>query len=757
MKTNLLITPLSETAQSAWQQLSPFWRGAGIGLLIFFTLTAFITGWYFVTGLSPWLTTAVVTALGITGLLVLTFLFRYLFQLLKPIPLLFLALFLATVAAVIILREFISFWPDTFFYTWAGSFMLAFLLGTGALVTLFNHPGIKPKRLATASLFVSFAWIIAGTYWVTSTGHDPYPTEFIPPPAAVQLLEQQGVPSPLAAGTYKTEQFSYGSGTDPHRLHFGKAVRYSTPSVDATHLLPKWKGKKKKWRERYWGFGLSNFPLNGIVYAPIGEGPFPIVLMVHGNHTMEDFSEEGYAYLGQHLASRGFIAVSVDENFINGTWSGDFRGKEMPARAWLLLKHLEQWRSWNQDSGHALQGKADLDNVLLMGHSRGGEAVAIAAAYNTLPYFPDNTEEPFNFQFGIKGVIALAPTDYRYFRKIKLENINYLSLQGSYDDDESGFFGLRQLRRIEYTPQPADTPGKQQPRYVKAGVYIQGANHGQFNSTWGRYDYGGMMSRLLNTYPMISGEEQRKIAKAYVTAFAEQTVHEKEQYKPFLQYAGTGVNWLPGVNLVNTYYDSETRILQDYEEDLDVTQGRDGLEIRAENLVVWKEEKLTYKNSRSQDNHAVTLGWNQASPEVAYTLKWAEPLELKESSELLFAAAAGDVEILPADSTGSGEESAAVPDFTVELIDGAGNRSRVVLSSLQPLQPRYRAQYLKPSGMNADRMGPAWEPNLGTYRLPVKQFVQSNPALNPSFIQSVRFVFDQTNRGVVVLDEIGVQ
>ena len=47
-----------------------------------------------------------------------------------------------------------------------------------------------------------------------------------------------------------------------------------------------------------------------------------MILTVHGNHGMEHHSDPGYAYLGEHLSSRGFVMVSVDENFINGTWSG---------------------------------------------------------------------------------------------------------------------------------------------------------------------------------------------------------------------------------------------------------------------------------------------------------------------------------------------------------------------------------------------------------------------------------------------------
>ena len=51
---------------------------------------------------------------------------------------------------------------------------------------------------------------------------------------------------------------------------------------------------------------------------PEGEGPFPLTLIVHGNHNMIDYSDDGYGYLGSLLASRRIIAVSVDENFLNG-------------------------------------------------------------------------------------------------------------------------------------------------------------------------------------------------------------------------------------------------------------------------------------------------------------------------------------------------------------------------------------------------------------------------------------------------------
>ncbi|MDZ7646021.1 MAG: hypothetical protein U5K54_01925 [Cytophagales bacterium] len=111
---------------------------------------------------------------------------------------------------------------------------------------------------------------------------------------------------------------------------------------------------------------------------------------------------------------------------MNGTWSGDFAGKEMQTRGWLLLQHLNVWRQWNQTNDHQVFGKVDIDQIALIGHSRGGEAIAIAAAFNDLDFYPDNALLKFDFHFNIRSLISLAPTDRRYTRRLKLSNVNYL-------------------------------------------------------------------------------------------------------------------------------------------------------------------------------------------------------------------------------------------------------------------------------------------------------------------------------------------
>src|SRR4029079_16983253 len=82
--------------------------------------------------------------------------------------------------------------------------------------------------------------------------------------------------------------------------------------------------------------------------------------------------------------------------------------------------------------------KVDMNNIGLMGHSRGGEAVGIAAAFNRLSHYPDDANVKFNFNFNIKSVFAIAPVDGQYRPAgvpNPLENVNYMVIHGSHDGD----------------------------------------------------------------------------------------------------------------------------------------------------------------------------------------------------------------------------------------------------------------------------------------------------------------------------------
>lgn len=107
--------------------------------------------------------------------------------------------------------------------------------------------------------------------------------------------------SPSQPGNQAYQTFTYASGKDLHRTEYGKDTNVISSTVDASAYIKDW----SKLRTLFWGFDYNALPLNGRVWMPEGDGPYPVVLMVHGNHMMEDYSDGGYAYLGELLASRG--------------------------------------------------------------------------------------------------------------------------------------------------------------------------------------------------------------------------------------------------------------------------------------------------------------------------------------------------------------------------------------------------------------------------------------------------------------------
>lgn len=304
-----------------------------------------------------------------------------------------------------------------------------------ALIAVARMP-VRGQQARLALLSVAVLFNGAAWSWLLYRGTDDYlaRTELMPVTAVAPLaLENPGLPGPNSV-----KSLTYGSGSDK-RDEFGAEATLTTPTVDGTVIYPGFGGLGEGMATWFWGFDFSQLPLNGRVWYPEGDGPFPLVLIVHGNHSMAQFSDPGYAYLGEHLASRGMIAVSVDENFLNGHMLADAGGAEMPLRGWLLLKHLQQWRTWNETPENLFYQQVDLNRVALIGHSRGGEAVTHAALLNTHLYPPvTRMSASREFGFGIRGVVGIAPSDGQFKpngRPLVVQDVSYLMLVGGHDAD----------------------------------------------------------------------------------------------------------------------------------------------------------------------------------------------------------------------------------------------------------------------------------------------------------------------------------
>ncbi len=546
-------------------------------------------------------------------------------------------------------------------------------------------------------------------------------------------------PDPSLDGPYTYQTYFYGSGGDKHRKEYGQQVDFITEPVDITPFMGIFDDIPK-----YWGFDFDKVPLNARVWFPDGEGPFPLVMIVHGNHKYRNFSDPGYEYIGTLLAGRGFIVVSVDENFLNQKFFG-----ENDARALVLLEHLKLWKEWNRTQGHEFEGKVDMSRIALIGHSRGGESIAHAAAFNRLKRYPDNANITFNYNFSIKSIIAIAPSDSQYMpagHQTTLNNINYLAIQGGYDSDVTTFMGLEQYRRTHFTGQNFR---------LKSAVYIYHANHSRFNSAWGSMDYTVPKSWFINNKPIMAPEQQRQAAKVLISAFLELTLNDKKEYLPFFKDLRKGDLWLPEDIYISQYQDSNFKIIADFEEDFDVTTTTiPGGRLLGKNLLTWMEAHTPnrFKNENPQDNSTVVVQWDNKQDDLtdigSYTIQLSpevvNQLGINNDSNLVLSIGTDDV------------QQYEPLDITVELHDSDGNVADLPLSSIGPIHPALTVRLAKSKWLEKKYVEDFAERILQTYEIPMSAFISENSSFDPSKIKSISFVFDRSPYGSIMLDDIGI-
>jgi dienelactone hydrolase len=625
------------------------------------------------------------------------------------------------------------------------------------------------KKILVSSLFV--LGVAGNVYFVWFFVHAGSMEKIIAwKPPVESMPAKLAVEDPSTNGQYRVQKLFYGVGNDIRRPEYGTSVAIKTRTVDASDFFKDFKGWKRWARKKYWGFGMDKLPLNARVWYPEGPGPFPLVLVVHGNHGMADFSDPGYAYLGELLASRGFILASIDENFLNGGLFHDPPLKQGSAvRGWLLLEHLKLWKEWHQAAGNPFQGKVDMSQIALMGHSRGGEAAATATAFNRMKYAPEDANIKFDYGFAIKAVVAIAPADGQYKPAGQdrwIQDVSYLTLQGAQDADVSLFMGSRQWDHVRYTQ-----PGP----WFKAEIYAYRANHGQFNTVWGRTDAGEPLSWFLNLKPLMPGEEQRRICKTYITAFLEATLHNRREYLPLFEDWRVGRAWLPDTLYVDRYQDASYVPLASFNEDADLTTTTaPGGSIAGENLSVWHEGRIPWRQG-DRNYNGVFLGWDRAkgAPAATYTLtlpadaaaKW----QLSEGSTIELSVAAMD-EDAPLHGKKKDEEEnkkeekdkskkkkRESPDFTIELLTSDGATASVPVSKFIALPPPFKERFTKLAILDEKGYEKDWEPVFQTVRVPLADFRAAEGAkkIEPGKLSAVRLKFDRTEMSVICISGIG--
>lgn len=224
--------------------------------------------------------------------------------------------------------------------------------------------------------------------------------------------------------------------------------------------------------------GLVRYPASSAgIDRPVAGGSWPLAFIVHGNHAAGVDTYLGFEYLARHLAVQGFIAISINEELLNGPFS-----PTIATRAAVLNVHISRW-IWKAANDPRFTGHVDLSRIALIGHSRGAEAVVQAVAGT-----PAGATAA--------AVVSLAPTDALSLTSSR----PYLLMYGSTDADLISAFGFRLYDRA---PAP------------KAQVFIYGGIHNAF------CDHVDWLPETAEPAPsrILSGADQRAAVRAYVAAF----------------------------------------------------------------------------------------------------------------------------------------------------------------------------------------------------------------------------------------------
>ena len=250
---------------------------------------------------------------------------------------------------------------------------------------------------------------------------------------------------------------------------------------------------------------------------------------------------QGYRYIADVLASQGRVVVSISANGLNSVdFYGAFFGLSelgMRARSKLVAHHLRELAAANEGPvkilGKRFIGHLDLERTMLVGHSRGGEGVVVAA---------QDLERMRRAPATVVGVVNLAPTA---FAQSAPANTPTMTLLPACDGD------VVDLQGQSYVERGRDLYGDR--GHLRSSVWFAGGNHNFLNTEWtpglsvsgtGSDDaaraYGDDAdSGSCRPAERLSPGRERTVGLAYVAAFARWTQDGDGTMLPLLD--GTGV------------------------------------------------------------------------------------------------------------------------------------------------------------------------------------------------------------------------
>ncbi|WMO16319.1 hypothetical protein [Pseudoalteromonas piscicida] len=533
--------------------------------------------------------------------------------------------------------------------------------------------------------------------------------------------QKSGLSNPAERGKYKFDVITYGE--KPFLFSIDKPD-IITPTITLPSFLAEYSKNQGYKYDAYHTFESANLALDGKVWFPDTSEKKPVILLVHGN------SDPGFDYLGELFSSRGYVVVQVDQTYLNGLMG------ESGARGWVLLEHLKLLRSWNRKQDSIFYNKLDLENIALIGMSRGGEAVSLASTFNNLKTLP-NSDKLTEFGFGIKSVVALAPMDGQYQHangKNILRNTNYLVLQGGHDADVYQFLGSQQWQRTLFDD------GND---YVKYSIYVYKANHINFNQDMSNDTHWGGSKRFYKK--LLSPKQQEQLTKVFVSAFIDLTLLGKKEYENILRRPPISEFDLPKDIYVSRYITSAFQVIENFDI-LNTDRKRYKVLVDAqEQLGMPSIVKEQLRGGVDTPNNVLALKLKK-QVETSFQVKLApiDGLTMKDKF-LTFAIA-----VLGSEKNRECSPYNLLSDIKIEILNKYGVVINQNFTSQGSISPLLTSDYSELE--NKDVSYPPTEPLLQTVVFPIELIAESSNT--DEIILNISFTPSQNMS--IILDDIGI-
>lgn len=477
--------------------------------------------------------------------------------------------------------------------------------------------------------------------------------------------------------------------------------------------------------------------LNATTPSQIKQGTYPLLVMMHGggqNYKDYEFSGGNPPGLLRHLARNGFIVASINVSGLNPLGIAN-----------ALFRHLSII--------HRAFGSSVEQNIGLIGHSRGGEAVVKAAKINK-----DDAKG-----YNINAIISLAPTDSWGSPRLQGNyTAPYFVLYGSQDVEVNGGYDQGWNRRRTGFSLYDRASGA-----IKSMLYIHGANHSGFLYIGEDKDYLAQEGKE-DGARMLTPETHRLLTKGYMNAFFRWHLKGEAQWKGLF----TG-EWMPrsvtqkiveeiykpdpinspdvfqskGMKLLTQYQDTVHRVVDNFDDNLNdwqknalggsgvISVQHIGLPITpTEGWLMRADANLRLDTNSPHDTRALKVQWNQMADVLLFHIP-SGSRDVRNYEVLSFRAARTENVLNPSGRSVS---------LRVSLTDSGGGTRSILSKPFGEIVPAYI------------RGGQPFLTGMRTVRIPLSAWtIQCGvPPLDLQNIVEIRFRFVSSTTGEVVINDV---